>query len=135
MAACKIGALRVTELAARFGHNALTAIFDELLNRSETMTRQALALIPEGTYRYVDYLDNDGIELDKAIRIEVAVTISGGKIHIDFTGTSDQVRGPMNCVPSGSLAAACFAIRALTDPAIPTNAGCFRPINLRRSAS
>ena len=36
----------------------------------------------------------------------------------------------MNCVPSGSLAAACFAIRALTDPAIPTNAGCFRPISL-----
>ena len=36
----------------------------------------------------------------------------------------------MNCVPSGSLAAACFAVRALTDPAIPTNAGCFRPISL-----
>ena len=36
----------------------------------------------------------------------------------------------MNCVPSGSLAAACFAIRALTDPAIPTNAGCFRSISM-----
>jgi N-methylhydantoinase B/oxoprolinase/acetone carboxylase alpha subunit len=36
----------------------------------------------------------------------------------------------MNCVPSGSLAAACFAIRAVTDPAIPTNAGCFRPISM-----
>jgi N-methylhydantoinase B/oxoprolinase/acetone carboxylase alpha subunit len=78
----------------------------------------------------VDYLDNDGIDLDKPIRIEVAVTVDGGRIHIDFTGTSDQVRGPLNCVPSGSLAAACFAIRALTDPAIPTNAGCFRPISL-----
>lgn len=130
VAACKIGARRVTELAGKFGHNALTAIFDELLTRSETMTRRALARIPEGTYRYVDYLDNDGIELDKPIRIEVAVTVKGGRIHIDFTGTSDQVRGPMNCVPSGSLAAACFAIRALTDPAIPTNAGCFRPISL-----
>jgi N-methylhydantoinase B/oxoprolinase/acetone carboxylase alpha subunit len=130
VAACKIGMRRVTELAAKFGHNALISIFEELLSRSETMTRQALALIPEGTYKYVDYLDNDGIELDKPIRIEVAVTLKDGDIHIDFTGTSDQVRGPMNCVPSGSLAAACFAIRALTDPAIPTNAGCFRPISL-----
>ncbi len=43
LAACKIGARRVTELAGKFGHNALTAIFDELLTRSETMTRQALA--------------------------------------------------------------------------------------------
>ncbi len=130
VAACSIGARRMGELADRHGHNALTAIFDELLSRSELMTRQALARIPPGTYRYVDHLDNDGIELDKPIRIEVAVTVKDQGIHIDFTGTSPQVRGPLNCVPSGSLAAACFAIRALTDPAIPTNAGCFRPISL-----
>ncbi len=130
LAACRIGARRVAELAELHGHNALNAIFAELLQRSETMTRQALARIPPGTYRYVDWLDNDGIELDKPIRIEVAVTLRDASIHIDFTGTSAQVRGPMNCVPSGSLAAACFAIRALTDPAIPTNAGCFRPISL-----
>ncbi len=130
VAACSIGARRIGELADKFGHNALLAIFEELLGRSETMTRQALAKIPRGTYRYVDFMDNDGIELDKPIRIEVAVTVSDAGIHIDFTGTSPQVRGPMNCVPSGSLAAACFAIRAVTDPAIPTNAGCFRPITL-----
>ncbi len=40
------------------------------------------------------------------------------------------MRGPFNCVPSGSLAAACWAVRALTDPTIPTNGGCFRPISL-----
>ena len=95
------------------------------------MTRKALRAIPEGTYRYVDYLDNDGIELDKPIRIEVAVTVKGGDIEFDFAGTSPQVTGPLNCVPSGSLAAACYAVRALTDPTIPTNGGCFRPIKLR----
>lgn len=130
VAACSIGARRIGDLADRFGHNALLTIFDELLSRSETMTRQALARIAAGTYRYVDFMDNDGIELDKPIRIEVAVTVDDKGIHIDFTGTSPQVRGPMNCVPSGSLAAACFAIRAVTDPAIPTNAGCFRPISM-----
>jgi N-methylhydantoinase B/oxoprolinase/acetone carboxylase alpha subunit len=130
VAACSIGARRLLELADRTGHNALASIFEELLQRSETMTRRALARIPGGTYRYVDFLDNDGIELEKPIRIEVAVTIADSGIHIDFTGTSAQVRGPLNCVPSGSLAAACFAIRALTDPSIPTNAGCFRPISL-----
>ncbi len=130
LAACLIGARRLGEVAATHGDNELSAIFAELLARSETMTRQALAKIPEGTYRYVDYLDNDGIELDKPIRIEVAVTVKDSAMHIDFTGTSAQVRGPLNCVPSGSLAAACFAIRALTDPSIPTNAGCFRPITL-----
>ena len=108
----------------------LAAIFDELLLRSETMTRKALRAIPEGVYRCVDYLDNDGITLDQPIRIEVAAIVKDGAITFDFEGTSPQVRGPLNCVPSGSLAAACYAIRALTDPRIPTNGGCFRPIQL-----
>jgi N-methylhydantoinase B/oxoprolinase/acetone carboxylase alpha subunit len=131
VAACQGAARRLAELADGYGHNQLASIFDDLLQRSETMTRQALRAIPEGTYRFVDHLDNDGIELDRPIRIEVAVTVSGGAIEFDFAGTSPQVKGPLNCVPSGSLAAACFAVRALTDPTIPTNGGCFRPITLR----
>jgi N-methylhydantoinase B len=131
VAACTVGARRLAEIADAYGDNQLRAIFDELLTRSELMTRQALRQIPEGTYRFVDYLDNDGIELDKPIRIEVAATVKDGAIEFDFTGTSKQVRGPMNCVPSGSLAAACFAVRALTDPTIPTNGGCFRPVSLK----
>jgi N-methylhydantoinase B/oxoprolinase/acetone carboxylase alpha subunit len=131
IAACTIGARRFAELAERFGDNQLAAICAELLARSEHLTRRALRQIPPGTYRYVDYLDNDGIELDKPIRIEVAATVADGAITFDFAGTSAQVKGPMNCVPSGSLAAACWAVRALTDPEIPTNGGCFRPISLK----
>jgi N-methylhydantoinase B len=131
IAACNVGARRLVELAEAHGREALQAIFDDLLTRSEIMTRKALEAIPDGTYRYVDFLDNDGIELDKPIRIEVAVTIKGGDIEFDFAGTSPQVKGPLNCVRSGSLAAACFAVRALTDPSIPNNGGCFRPLSLR----
>ncbi len=131
IAACTIGARRLSELAGRFGHDELLALFDELLNRAEVMTRQALRGLRPGTYRHVDYLDNDGIELDKLVRIEVAVTIDNGTMNCDFTGTSPQVRGPFNCMPSGSYAAACFALRAVTDPdgRIPNNGGCFRPIS------
>lgn len=130
IAACHVGARRLSALAQVHGGNQLTAIFADLLDRSEAMTRAALAEIPPGTYRYVDYLDNDGVDLDQRIRIEVAVTIGGGSMEVDFTGTSPQVRGPFNCVPSGSKAAACYAVRAITDPSIPTNGGCFRPIKL-----
>jgi N-methylhydantoinase B len=131
IAACTVGVRRVSELAERYGDNQLAVIAEALLRRSEAMTRQALRAIPEGTYRFVDFLDNDGIDLDRPIRVEVAVTLRGGAIDIDFAGTSPQVKGPFNCVPSGSLAAACWAVRALTDPQIPTNGGCFRPISLR----
>ena len=94
------------------------------------MTRQALCGLRGGTYRHVDYLDNDGIELDRLVRIEVAVTIAEGQMMCDFTGTSPQVRGPFNCMASGPYAAACFAVRSVTDPdgRIPNNGGCFRPL-------
>ena len=130
ISACSIGARRVRELAALHGGSVLMAMFAELLTRSETMTRRAIARLPQGTFRYVDHLDNDGVDLDRLVRMEVAVTVAGDSITVDFTGTSPQVRGPVNCVPSGAMAAACYAIRALTDPAIPTNGGCFRPLRL-----
>jgi N-methylhydantoinase B len=130
LAACNVGARRLQELADVHGADLLMAIFDELLDRSEIMTREALRRIPQGTYRYVDEMDNDGIELDRRIRVEVAVTVKDGTIHFDLAGTSPQVRGPMNCVPSGSQAAAYYAVRVLTDPTIPTNGGCFRPVTL-----
>lgn len=130
VAACRIAAVRLQETAAKYGHNALLSAFALLIERAETMTRAALRAIPDGTYRAVDWLDNDGIDLDRRLRIEVAATLRAGAIHFDLTGTSPQTRGPMNCVPSGSLAAACFAVRAVTDPNIPNNGGCFRPIGL-----
>ena len=130
IAACTVGARRLGELAARYGHNQLGAMFHELLDRSERLTREALRAIPQGTYRYLDYLDNDGIELDRPVPIQVAVTIGDGTLHCDFEGTSAQVRGPFNCVRSGAQAAAFYAVRALTDAAIPTNGGCFRPVSL-----
>ncbi len=58
------------------------------------------------------------------------MTLSNGTLHCDFEGTGPQTRGPFNAVPSGSRAAAYFAVRALTDPSIPTNGGCFRPVTL-----
>lgn len=132
IAACTIGERRLRDLTAIYGRDGLLAMVDELLDRSETMTRQALRTLPSGTYRYVDHLDNDGVDLDRLVRIEVAVTIADGQMRCDFTGTSPQVRGPFNCMPSGPYAAACFALRAVTDSEarIPNNGGCFRAISL-----
>lgn len=132
VAACSIGARRLATLAVTYGAAFLSSLFSELLDRSELMTRRALAALPQGTWRYADYLDNDGVDLDRLVRIEVAVTLGNGTIACDFAGTSPQVRGPFNCVPSGPYAAACFAVRAATDPGqqIPNNGGCFRPIRL-----
>lgn len=130
LAACRVGERRMDEICAAYGAAGIERAFASLLDRSEAMTRDALRKLPEGTYRYVDWLDNDGVDLDRKVRMEVAVTVRDGTIHFDFTGTDAQLKGPLNCVPSGAQAAAYYAVRALTDPTIPTNGGCFRPVSL-----
>lgn len=130
IAACRIGERRIRELAAKYGSGRMLSLVGELLNQSERLTRQAIRQLPQGTFRYYDFLDNDGVVLDERVRVEVAATVEGDNITFDLTGTSQQTAGPINCVPSGTLAAAYYAVRSLTDPNIPTNAGCFRPIKL-----
>ena len=130
ISACTVGARRVSELAGRYGYGQTLQIFNELLDRSEQLTRKALEAIPDGTYTYVDYLDNDGVNLEESVKIQVAVTLRGSELHCDFEGTDPQTRGPFNAVRSGSQAAAYYAVRAVTDSSIPTNGGCFRPVSL-----
>lgn len=130
ISACRIGARRTAELSAAFGAATACTIFGELLDRSERLTRAALATIPPGTFRYTDCLDNDGVDLDKPVKIVVAVSVADGKFHVDLTGSAPQTRGPFNAVRSSVLAGVLFSLRAVTDPDIPNNGGCFRVVKL-----
>ncbi|KAA2213612.1 hydantoinase B/oxoprolinase family protein [Teichococcus oryzae] len=130
ISACRTGAARMAELAERYGVSQLTTLMEELVGRAEAATRAAIRAIPDGSWRYCDFLDNDGVDLDRPVRVEVEVSIRGDDVTIDFTGTSPQVRGPINAVPAGVMAGAFFAICAVTGPDIPNNGGCFRPLRL-----
>lgn len=129
-AASQIGRRRAIKLFEEHGRAAMDAVVHELFDRSEQMTRAALRRIPAGTYTFVDYLDNDGIDLDARIPIQAAITVRDGDFSVDFTGTSPQVKGPFNAGRSSVMAAVFYVIRAITDPAIPSNAGCYRPVSL-----
>ncbi|MCO6419253.1 hydantoinase B/oxoprolinase family protein [Siccirubricoccus sp. KC 17139] len=130
ISACRTGAARLAELAAKHGAAPLTAMLRELVRQAEMATRAAIAALPDGTWVYEDQLDNDGVELDRPVPLRVAVTVAGDSLTIDFTGTSPQVRGPVNAAPAGVMAGAFFALRAVTGPDIPNNGGCFRPLRL-----
>lgn len=129
VAAGRLGARRLGELAARHGPDVLLGYIDELMTRAERLTRRQIEAIPDGTYAFADYLDNDGIDLDRPVKIAVAITVRGSSMTFDFTGTSPQVRGPFNAVPASTLSAVYFAVRAISDPAIPNNGGCFRALD------
>ena len=119
------------EAAERLGDNTLLTAFRLLLDRAEAMTRAALKLLPQGTSRQSIISTTTASISTGASASKWRRRCRATAASFDLTGTSPQVKGPVNCVPSGSLAAACFAVRAVTDPTIPNNGGCFRPISLR----
>jgi len=130
VAAGNVGKQRFIELLQEYGTETVLNAIAELMDRAEAMTREKLSAIPDGSYTFADYLDNDGIDLDQRITIQATVTITGSDVYCDFTGTSPQVRGPLNCVPTAAIAGAYYVIRTITDPSIPNNSGCYRPIHL-----
>src|SRR5262247_763219 len=129
VAAGKLGGTRLRELFSAHGTDSVLAYIDELLNRAETLTRRQVESTPDGEYRFEDYLDNDGVDLDRRVKIAVTVRVHGSSMTFDFTGTDEQVRGPFNSVPASTLSAIYYAIRAISDPAIPNNGGCFRAVD------
>jgi N-methylhydantoinase B len=130
VAAGKTAATRIAALVARHGLAAFEAVLPALLDHAERLTRAELAKIPDGVYSFTDYVDSDGIDLDRPLQISVCVTVAEGALHVDFTGTSAQARGPANCPPGAVLAPVYYAVHALTGASIPSNSGGFRPVSV-----
>lgn len=101
---------------------------DEIIERTGRAMRDAIATIPDGTYRYV--IENDGPEEmpGGVVRIACAVTIDGERISVDYTGSSDQVSLAINTVANYTFAYSAYALKALLAPWIPNNEGSFQAI-------
>src|SRR3954471_21220286 len=130
LAALRVGQLRVAELARRNGADLMTAGFAALLDYAERRMRRRLADFPAGTYYAEDFLDDDGWS-DEAVRVALAITVSPEKLVLDYTGSSPQRPGNINAVAPMTYSASFFAIKVLTDPEVPVNAGTFRSVELR----
>ena len=120
---------RVHELVDDYGADTLAAAFDEVKNYSERRMRAELEAFPDGTYEFADLLDDDG-RGNVDLPVEVAVTVEDDKVHVDFAGTAPQTEGPINAVLAVTSSATYYAVRCVTDPDIPPNHGCYRPITI-----
>ena len=103
-----LGDVRSLVSACLLGERGFLKLFDavwrrlsshcaDLLDYTERFTRAEIAKLPDGQWQFVDHIDNDGID-PQPIRFVVTITIAGDSMTIDFTGTSPQVRGAINCV-------------------------------------
>ena len=128
-AGCVIGIDRMRELCERVGESVLIDAFAAVLDYSDRRMRYQISQLPQGEAFFEDVLDNDGIS-EGQIPICVRVLIENDKISVDFTGTAEQVRGPVNAVFAVTASATYYAIRAFADPDIPPNSGCYRAIEI-----
>ena len=95
--AARLGERRVIAMAERYGPDALEAAFDRIIeNCVETLRRELLPKIADGTYHWQDYIENDGVDAPRLHALRVTMTKTAEKIVLDFTGTDPEAKGPIN---------------------------------------
>ena len=128
VAANHVCSRKVIEMLEDEGLDSLDDLADEIIERTETSMRRAIAGIPDGVYSYDGIIEGAGQRED--IRIKLTVSVKGSDIHIDFDGTSDQVDWGGNVVYNFTYAYVFMAIKSAFDPDIPINEGAIRPIKM-----
>lgn len=129
LAALRIGAKRLTDMAERYGLDTLAARGRSLLNYTQRYAQALLRDLPDGTYRFEDVLDDDGFgQRDIPIRCELM--IQGESMRVDFSSSADQVVGPVNAVRAIAVSAVNYCLRCLLPEDLPSNGGVMRPIDV-----
>jgi N-methylhydantoinase B len=124
----EVGGRRLLEFLDEFGFDSIEPLADEILDVSERAMRAAIERIPDGTYSSETW--SDGFAADDPIRIACAVTVDGGDLRVDYSGSSPQNRLGINVVLNYTTAYTTFGIKASISPDVPNNEGSFRPVTV-----
>jgi N-methylhydantoinase B len=125
-----IGEERLLELQGRYGADEFERISVALLDYSEERMRREIEAIPDGVYTWEDMIENDGVVPDRGYWIRLRVHIDGDQAIFDLRESDDQAEGPCNMTYGVTSSAVYNAMLHLTDPDIPRNSGCYRPIRI-----
>jgi len=129
LGACHTAVAALERLVERYGVSEVTWAMHETLAHAERLARAEIQRLPAGTFSFEDYMDDDGVS-DTPLRVAVGCTVRDGRVVIDFTGTSPQVRGATNATLSVAQSAAYFALRCAMTSAVPANAGYYRLVDV-----
>jgi len=129
VAANRTATRRLQDLVDRYGLVSVEAHSEALIAYAERITRATIAQIPEGVYRFTDYLDDDGVG-DRPLPITATVTVRDGEIVVDFTGSAPQAVGSINAVAAVAKSATYYVVRCLMPEDAPANHGTFAPVTV-----
>lgn len=123
IAAVRIGASRLTELATKYGVATFETAMEGFMTFGKKVTLSTLASLPHGTFELDEEQDDGRV-------YNVKVTISSTEFVVDLRNNPDQDIGPTNTSRDGAMICAQMMLKALCDPQSPANDGTFRPIRL-----
>jgi N-methylhydantoinase B len=129
VAAANVGARRLSDMVEKYGVGTVVDAMSSLLDYGERMTLEELAKLPAGVYEAEDVVESDGLG-HGPFRIKVKVTLSSRDVVVDFTGTDKQAVGPINCTLTGLVTGVRCVFKSITNPELPANGGCFRPLKI-----
>jgi N-methylhydantoinase B len=127
LAANVVGARRLEQLASRLGPARLSDAVTAVLDYGERRAAAAIAMLGDGVREASDVVE----AADGDLELRVRASVTGSRIVLDFSGSAAQHAGNLNCPLAVTRSACYFAVRVLTDPETPPNAGAYRPIEIR----
>ena len=117
---------RLAELVAREGLERYRSLTEALLAYGQRRMEAAIEALPDGGFAFEDVLELG----DDDVAIRVNVRVDGGSLRADFSGSDPQVAANINAVEAVTRSCLYYAVRVATDPTIPANGGCYRPLAL-----
>jgi N-methylhydantoinase B len=123
IAVTQMGAARVAELCTRFGAGTVTDAFAAILKGAADELRVAIAKLPEGSASAEGFLDSDGVEVDRPIKLAVTIAIKDGIASFDFSNSDPQAKGPVNLRPSMVEACVFYSLIGSLGPNLAFNDG------------
>lgn len=129
VSANRAGAEALVELCTNHGLADIEQLSDEIIERSEQATRNAIRGLRSGTWVGRTDFDIPGGEIVN-LTATVTVDAQAGEIAIDFTGSSAQVSKGVNVVLAYAQAYSMFTVRSCLNPQLPNNSGSLRPIRV-----
>ena len=130
IAAAQLGQRRVQEVIQKSGLSYWKTYTEGILDYSERLMRAKIReRFPDGKYYSELFIDDDGMD-DERIKIAVTVTVKDDSVKVDYSGTDKQRASGVNCILANCVSAAYFVVKAVADPTIPVNSGCYRPIEV-----
>jgi N-methylhydantoinase B len=128
LAALDLGSKRLHELLDQYGDDLVHRATKALRQRAFKLMQAHVGNLPDGTYSFEDFLDNDGVK-NAALMIALDMKIQGDQLTLDFSRTAPHCAGPVN-ISKATAVAACYVALKHLFPDVPANAGVLDAVNI-----